>query len=178
MTLALVQAVMNIIIVLVLTWAGLLISVAFLLPEKVEKAATYVKDSSRMCFVRGVGVMIALVVAFVLASVGIPANKLIGLLMIGVIGGVMALGSAGLALMIGKRSDLKDTSSSFVQCLRGSLAFSLALGFPYIGWFVFAPIALMFAMGAGVTALLPEKHRMINSPGLPPERPGFDLSNS
>ncbi len=164
MTLALVQAVMNIIIVMVLTWTGLMISVAFLLPEKVERAANFVKDSSRSCFLRGVGMMILLVLAFVLASVGIVPNKLIGLLMIGGIGGVMALGSAGLALMIGKRSDLQDTSSSFVQCLRGSLAFSLALGFPYIGWFVFAPVALMFAMGAGITALLPEKHRLVSTP--------------
>ncbi len=164
MTLALVQAVMNIIIVMVLTWTGLMISVAFLLPEKVERAANFVKDSSRACFLRGVGMMLLLVIAFVLASVGVVPNKLIGLLLIGGIGGVLALGSAGLAQMIGKRSDLQDTSSSFVQCLRGSLVFSLALGFPYIGWFVFAPVALMFAMGAGITALLPEKIRMVNPP--------------
>ena len=175
MTLALVQAVMNVIIILVLTWTGLMMSISFLLPEKTDRAENLIKNSGRSCFLKGVGMAILLFIAFVLSSLPAPILKFAGLLLIGAIGGVMALGSAGLAQSIGKRSDSTDNASGFVKTLRGSLVFSLAVGFPYLGWFVFAPVALMFALGAGVTAIFPEKNTYRTPPILPPDRPEFDL---
>ena len=167
MTLALVQAVMNIIIVLVLTWTGLMMAISFLLPEKTDRAESLITNSGKSCFLKGVGMAMLLVISFVLASLPLPIFKFAGLILIGAIGGIMALGSAGLAQSIGKRSDSSDNASSFVKTLRGSLVFSLAVGFPYLGWFVFAPIALMFALGAGATAMLPEKSSLRNPPITP-----------
>lgn len=177
MTLALVQAIVAWILLLITTWTGLLITIAFLIPEQTNRAETSLRNSTRRCFLTGLPIAVLMVVGVLLLSAGPGALKFLGVLLLGFAGLILTIGAAGMAQIIGMRSDLESEKPSFPILLRGSLALSLAIGFPLIGWVIFAPIALIFAMGAGVAAIIPVRRSVYTPPNSPPTSPEFDFSN-
>lgn len=176
MSLALVQAVTTILLTIVGTWTGLLVSVAFLLPRAAAKSEQLLADAPWKCFLRGLGMGALFLAGLMVQNIGNPLVKLMGLAFILFSGAIAGIGSSGIAQMIGKRGALDNTTPTFAMLLRGSLAYSLAIGFPVIGWFVFAPIVLCIAMGAGVTAIVPERRTAITPPTVPPAPNSFDLN--
>jgi hypothetical protein len=119
---------------------------------------------------------VILVIGFILASVGFPLIKLLGLGVLLFVGAVIAVGCAGIAQTIGKRGEPSGTAPTFGMLVRGSLVYSLALGFPFVGWFAFAPIALVIAAGAGIAAIMPERRSIYTPPTIPPSNSDYDLS--
>ena len=160
MSLAQVQLGVAVVVVLILTWAGLLISAALLLPRHAERASRLLEAAPWRSAAIGLGMAFLLGVLNALVRTPAPLLRFAGILGMLGIGGVMALGAAGIALLMGRRiGALSGASTSFGALVRGSLVYSLAVGFPFIGWWLFAPISILCAMGAGFAALLPEPRR-------------------
>jgi hypothetical protein len=175
MTLAQVQAAVWIVLALIGTWAGLMITVSLLLPRQSGQAAGALEISPLRCL--GIGVLLIPVYAigYVFVSIPNPAIKLIGLLILLGLGALIAIGAAGIAQLMGKRiADMGGTPTSFRMLVQGSVAFSLAMGFPFIGWLLFTPLAVIGALGAGATALLTAR-RTAYPPMTPPNAPDYDV---
>lgn len=175
MSLAQVQGTVAFVLAMIGTWAGLLVSLAFLLPRQTRKAEEALGRSPWLCFGGGLGLGVLLVISLVLINLPLPIIKFMGFMLLLVLGSIMALGAAGIAQLIGKRGGLATMNPSFGTVLRGSLVYSLALGFPLLGWFVFAPLSLIFAMGAGALSLLPTLQSVMTPPNAPPTVPDFDV---
>ena len=176
MTLALVQATVAFLLTMIGTWTGLLVSVAFLLPRSAAKSEQLLSSEPWKCFWRGLAVAVVLIIGLIAAGAGPPPIKLFGMGVLMFVGAVAAVGSVGIAQTIGRRGQPDGTDATFGMLVRGSLVYSLALGFPFVGWFVFAPIALVVAAGAGLAALIPERRTAFTPPNVPPGPTDYDLS--
>ena len=177
MSLAYVQAIAITVLALIGTWSGLLVSVAFLLPRQARKAEEALGNSPWICFGGGLGLTIMLIIGLVLVQAPLPPVKFIGFVLMLALGSIMTLGASGAAQLIGKRGGALTHNPSFGTVVRGSVVFSLAVGFPLLGWFVFAPLSLIFAMGAGAMALVPTLQTVMTPPNPPPGVPDFDVAN-
>ena len=176
MTLALVQAMVAILLTMIGTWTGLLVSVAFLLPGSAAKSEQLLSNEPWKCFWGGLCVAALMILGLIAAGAGPVPVKLFGMAILMFVGTVAAIGSAGIAQTIGKRGEPDGTAATFGMLVRGSLVYSLALGFPFVGWFVFTPIALVVAAGAGVRALRVERRSAFTPPPIPPNSTDYDLS--
>ncbi len=176
LTLALVQAMVAILALTIATWTGLLVSVAFLLPRSAAKSEQLIASEPWKCFFVGLGMAVILVVGAIAAGAGPAVVKLFGFGLIMFVGAVIAVGSAGLAQTIGKRGEPDGAAPTFGMLVRGSLVYSLALGFPLVGWFVFAPLVLVMTAGAGLMSLVPARRPIYTPPGMGPGSSDYDLS--
>lgn len=177
MTLAQVQAAVAVVAILIVTWSGLLMAVALLIPDHTSRAEQALDNSPRRCFLIGVAMVGAIVLGLVLLNIPNPLVKLAGFLGLLWISGILTLGAAGIARMMGKRtSEISGAKSSFGALVSGTLIYSMAIGFPFVGWFVFAPFSLICALGAGVSALLPNRNSS-SLPLKPSSIPGFEMPN-
>ncbi len=175
MTLAQVQAVVALISALILSWAALLMAVALTLPEQAARAEAALVNRPKKCFAFGIGMAILLVVA--LLSFRVPPLILPALFGSLSIAAVFVVGAAGLAKLMGTRiaemSGLRG--NAFGNLVKGSLVYSVAMVFPLIGWYLFLPLSLLGAMGAGLLAVWPRRKEM---PAVPPlsNAPTMDLT--
>jgi hypothetical protein len=176
MTLALVQATMVFVALMIATWSGLLVSVAFLLPRAAARAEHVAATEPWWCLLRGVGLAILFAVGVIGLSIGNPVIKLFFFTLAVAVASIAIVGAVGLAQTIGKRGQPEGEAPTIGMLLRGSLVYSLALGFPVVGWFVFAPLSLIMAAGAGIMALFPEQGRAYYPPSIPPTGNEYDLS--
>jgi hypothetical protein len=155
MTLAQVQAFVAGVFALIASWASLMMAVSLLLPAHSRRAEQALISSAKRCFLYGVGMVLLFIVAIALVRIPNPLIRLIGLCILLGLGATMAIGAAGLAQLMGRRiGALSGAKTSFGALVQGSLIFSFALLFPLIGWWVFAPLAGILSLGAGVTGLL------------------------
>jgi hypothetical protein len=118
------------------------------------------------------------VISFGLLYSPIGLLKLVGFLATLALTGVISLGASGLALLMGRRiGEMSGAKTSFGALVRGSLIFSFAIGFPYVGWFFFLPVSLVISLGAGVMSLLPNRQRAFPpvAPNRPNNRPNYDV---
>jgi len=176
MTQAQVQAAMAVVMVLIATWAGTMMAVALLLPKQSKRASEALNGMPWMCGATGLGLAMMLVIGFVLLNVPSPVVKFAGMVVLLGLGALLSLGGAGIALLMGERiSELSGARSSFTALVRGSVVYSLAVGFPFIGWFLFAPLSIVFALGAGVVALWPSRQTAVPPMTPPTPRPDYDL---
>ena len=177
MTLAQVQAVVALISALILSWAALLMAVALTLPEQTARAEAALVNRPKQCFAVGFGMAILLIIALI--SFRIPPLILPALIGSLSIGAVLVVGAAGVAKLMGTRIAKMSgwESHSFGNLVKGSLVYSVAMLFPLIGWYLFLPISLLGAMGAGLLALWPRRKTM---PASPPrsEVPTMDFSGA
>jgi len=168
MSLAYVQAAAATVIYLIATWAGLMISMALLLPKQASKAEATLEKSPGRTFGVGIGMALILGISLLILNIPNPLAKLVGFLLLFGLGGLLAVGASGIAYLLGKRiGALSGEQTSFGTLMRGSIAYSLAGGFPIIGWWLFTPLTLLFALGAGTLAVLPDREV-----ALPPIGPG------
>ncbi|HZO90454.1 MAG TPA: hypothetical protein VFB38_19160 [Chthonomonadaceae bacterium] len=158
MTLAQVQAVVAAVVALALSWAGLLLAVSLTLPVQTEKAARSLELAPKRCLLSGVGLFLLFLLGIRILGAPNPLVKLMaGLLLLG-LGAVLSVGAAGLAQLMGDRiGEMSGAKTSFGLLVRGSLVYSAALFFPYLGWFLFAPLTTLCALGAGAAALWPKR---------------------
>ncbi len=176
MTLAQVQAAMAVVAVLVATWAGLMMAVALLLPKQSKRASEGLNTMPWVCGATGLGMAFLVVLGFVMVNLPVGIIKLAGTLLLLALGGVMSIGGAGIALLMGDRiGEMSGARTSFSALVRGSVVYSLAVGFPFIGWMLFAPLSLLFALGAGVVGLWPSRAMAVPPVAPPTSRSDYDL---
>lgn len=157
MTLAYVQAAVAAVMALIATLTGLLTVTALLLPRQTNKASFALNRSPWRCFWGGMGLLIVLIVGVICLSIANPILKVAGVLILVALAGVATVGASGLSLLLGQRiGEMSGARTSFGSLVRGSLAYSVGLMFPLIGWYVLAPISMISALGAGACALWPE----------------------
>ncbi|CEK13005.1 hypothetical protein CWRG_00311 [Chthonomonas calidirosea] len=157
MTTAAVQATVVTLLTLMATWTGLLMAVALLLPAATQVAEHHLQTSKVRSFLLGLGLLTGIAIGFSLFRAGSPVARLLGFASLELFGALLVLGAAGIAQLIGRRGEPEVGQPNFRNLLRGSLTLSLAMGFPFIGWFLFAPLAVVFALGAGLLAVWPER---------------------
>ncbi len=154
MSLAQVQATVALFVALMISLTGLLTSVAILLPAHAQRAEAELEQSPKRCLFVGLLSLLAFVFGIVLLNLPVPPLKLIGFAVVTAISGIVTVGGAGMAGLMGKRiSEMSGAKTTFGALVRGSIAYSVAVFFPYIGWFVLAPISIVCALGAGVRAM-------------------------
>lgn len=154
MTLAQVQAAVAVVVALIGTWTGLLMAVALLLPLQTGRAENALLETPKRCFGIGLLMLLVAVLGGVLIQIPNPLAKLAGAVVMLLLGVVLSVGAAGMAQVMGRRmAEMSGARTSFGMLVRGSLCYSLAVFFPYLGWFLFAPIASVCALGAGISAL-------------------------
>lgn len=175
MTLAQVQIAVAIVTTLIATWAGLLVTVALVLPAQTGRAEYELDTNPKRSLFRGIGVMLLFAFSFALFVSPHPLTKFIGFVLMSSLLAVMTIGAAGLATLMGRRiSEMTGARTSFGSLVRGSIAYSLAIGFPWIGWMVFAPLAALFAFGAGFRAVWPRRQSVAPIPPVVPPVPTYE----
>ena len=165
MTLAQVQAVVALISALILSWASLLIAVALTLPEQTGRAEAALANRPKKCFAVGFGMAILLIAT--LFALRIPGVQLFGIFFSLFLAAIFVVGAAGFAKLMGTRIAKMSgwESHSFGNLVKGSLVYSVAMLFPLIGWYLFLPLSMLGAMGAGAMALWPKRKTL---PAVPP----------
>ena len=135
-----------------------LLILAWLFPNSTRQAA----DTMGRSPIRSFGIGLLLVLALVifglpsLFSTNIMAQTLCVVLWLGVVAPLF-VGIGGLTMKVGQRlSGQQGGHASFPTLAKSSLLLTVALLFPVLGWFLFAPIAMTVALGAGVSALWPK----------------------
>lgn len=175
MTQAQVQFGIAIVMALIISWAGLLMATALALPGSTAKAQDALQTAPRRCFLHGLGLLALFGIGVVMASLPLPVVKLAGILLMLALGGLAVLGSAGVAYLLGQRiGEMSGAKTSFGTLTRGSLLFGVAALFPLIGWYLFAPITIICALGAGAWAVKPEQRNIPSHSR--PLMPDFDLA--
>jgi hypothetical protein len=154
MTLAQVQATVALVTFLIVTWAGLIIAIALLLPKHTSRAELTLSISPLRCLWVGLVMLVPMLITLRMIALPSPAIKLIGFIALVAIGAALSIGSSGLAMLMGRRiSEMTGIRLAFGSLVKGSVIYSLALGFPFIGWFLFLPISIVMSLGAGARAL-------------------------
>ena len=149
-----VTAVFGILLSLGIVFPGFLTAWWLLFPAAVERARSRVEQTPWHCFWLG-GVVTAMLVIpiAILLAIGGPAQ---GLAWIGIAASltVASLGAAGLAALMARRLQAESRLSSAAAFVRAAIALELAAAFPFIGWVVVMPLAIVVSLGATVFALL------------------------
>jgi hypothetical protein len=152
-----VMAIFGILLLLGLTYPGMLTTWRMLFPSLVERSCTRLAVSPWKSAGLGLIVVIGFTTpALILISLPFGPAKLIGWLIVA--GGLMvgSLGASGLASLIGQRlgglsGPGRSEAAVFIQ---GAVALELAAAFPIIGWFFFLPLSTLTAAGAAAFAVL------------------------
>jgi hypothetical protein len=154
MTLAQVQAGVALLFGIIATLTALLVSVALLLPRHAGSAERALDETPRRCFGIGLGLLVVTILGFMGLSAPNPLLKLIGFLTLLSISGLITLGCSGMALLMGRRIGEMSGARSSLGCLvRGGLAYSIAVMFPVVGWWLLSPLTALCAAGAGFIAV-------------------------
>jgi hypothetical protein len=152
-----VMAIFGIVLLLGLTYPGMLTTWRMLFPSLVERSGTRLAVSPWKSAAFGLIMVVGFTSpALMLVSLPFGLAKMIGWLIIA--GGLMiaSLGAAGLASLIGERlGQLSGPGRSAAAVfIRGAVALELAAAFPIIGWFFFLPVSTLTATGAAAFAVL------------------------
>lgn len=136
-------------------WA-LYLATALTFRNKSELARQRIVQRPWMAFVQGVIVTSTLGLT-ALVLVGLPSQpaKLVGT--VGVLGliAVSALGGAGLSLHISDRIRSSEPNlSDYAGLNRAAMLVVVASFFPFVGWFLIAPVLFLINLGAGMSTLV------------------------
>src|SRR5258708_133377 len=101
MTLAQVQAGVAFLFGIIATLTALLVSVALLLPNHAGKAEKALDETPRRCLWIGLALLVVTVLGFVGINIPNPLVKLVSFLVLLGISGLITLGCAGMALLMG-----------------------------------------------------------------------------
>lgn len=138
-------------------WAATVLMVALAFPERARRAGEAIAGAPGVSLARGAGLFVA--VAFVAGTLIHHAAgpvRLIGFALWAGLGLFAAVGSAGIARLLGERIQGVGTHMRPFAALTRGAALYVAAGFlPIIGWFLVAPLALLFSLGGAFAALRP-----------------------
>jgi hypothetical protein len=155
MNMADVAAVFGTLLALGIAFPGLLMAWWLLFPSAVGRAKQRFVRTPGRCF--GLGLVIAFFMAIPITILFlIPGpGQLMGFVALLLALGIAAIGAAGIAATMGERLTQRAGSlTPFAAFIRGAIALELAAAFPFLGWFIVIPIALIISLGATTFALL------------------------
>jgi hypothetical protein len=158
-------------------WAVLLI-LDLLFPRRVAASAQLVERAPGRSF--GFGLLLAGVgIALSLGLLnGAGPLKLLGIILVGFLGVVASLGSAGIARIVAARVAERTGGRGFGGHLAfgdmktGAALMIAASMLPVVGWFFFFPVLFILSIGVGVQALRKP------APALEPLREGISYETS
>jgi hypothetical protein len=96
------------------------------------------------------------VFSFIVVALPNPITKLLGTIMLASYLGLIAIGVSGISKLAAERlRDLKGGSSNlFDSYAKAALYIVMAAMLPILGWFILAPMLILFGGGAGLKAVL------------------------
>jgi len=132
------------------------IACSLLFPSRVEAARVAVSTRTSACIGTGFLSLLFGVFTFVVLSLANPGAKLLGTVMLAGYFALVAIGSCGIAKLAAQRlNDLKGGQSNpFDSYAKASLYLVMASMLPVLGWFLFAPLMILFGGGAGLIAIM------------------------
>jgi hypothetical protein len=141
---------------LALTLWSFIIMCALLFPAKVEAARSAVSLRPGSTFALGMAALTYGVFCLVFTNIPNPGAKLIGLVGLASYFGLVAVGAAGIAKLGSERimSLSTETTSHFRAFAQSSAYIVIAGMLPVLGWFLFAPLFMVVAGGAGLKAVM------------------------
>ncbi len=136
------------------------VACGLLFPDRVEAARLAVSERTSSSIGTGFIALLYGVVSFAVVALPNPGTKLLGTLMLASYFALVAIGASGIAMHAAHRMrELKGgTSNLFDSYVKASLYLILAAMLPVLGWFMFAPLMILFAGGAGLIALVKPVH--------------------
>ena len=160
MTIGDVLAVMAAVFVVGATWAATILLAALAFPAKTTLAQQKIVSAPGASVARGLGLAVVLgILAAAFWSHPGPA-RLIGGLLLATLGALAAVGSAGIARLVGERiQSVGSHMNPFATLTRGTILYVAAGFLPVIGWFLVAPAALLLSIGGGAAALLTRREK-------------------
>ena len=155
MTLGDILAALAVVFIIGVSWAATILLAALGFPASVARAEFSLTASPGQCAARGAGTVLAFgLLAGGLLSAGAGPMKLLGGAVLGSLGMVAAMGSAGVIHLLARRIDaLGSPLSPFGSLTRAAILYVSAGYLPVIGWFFLVPVALLLSLGSGVSAL-------------------------
>ena len=150
-----VLGIVSIILGLTFAWPCLVIWFALAFPGPVDQARGRLQRQPWACAGTGAALAITLgVLAFVLINHPHGVVKLLGWALTSALLLLGTLGAAGMVRLIAARlRPESENLSSLGALVRAAVLTEFAALFPVLGWFLFAPAALLANLGAGTLAL-------------------------
>ncbi len=136
------------------TWA-LVVAMSLIMPGKTKASHLALRDSTWKSLISGTIILLTVgVFSFAMATGPNPPAKLLGTFILLWLLSHSAIGAAGLARLAAERVATMDNGMSQYRALVRGAGFLVVAGFlPFLGWFVFAPLMLIAATGAGFVAV-------------------------
>jgi hypothetical protein len=151
----LVMGITGVIVGIVTALAGLVLWTALIFPRPAAGARTVLEGHPGRCFAMGTLAALLIgppVVALMHSPNGLA--KLAGWVVAFPLLGVLVVGLAGIAQLLGERlQSLSPAMTPLGALVRGVVTLELACLLPVFGWFLFAPLVGLTLMGAGVLGM-------------------------
>lgn len=156
MTIGDILAVIGALVLVAASWAATLLVIALACPRQMARAQERIETRPGRCF--GQGLLTLTIVGLVAVALGQshagPLRLVAGALWAGM-AAVAALGTAGIANMLGQRIQETGTQMPpFASLTRGAFLVVTAGFLPIVGWFLVLPVVTLISLGSGMSVLL------------------------
>lgn len=138
---------------------GAIMLIGLLLGERTKRASNTIQRSPWGTFFIGLVAFIpAGAVSFFLLAVPNPVVRFAGVMVLGAVLIISTLGMAGLARALADRiRGEAQEQNGYWALSRAAIIITAVCILPFVGWLLFAPLAIIFGFGAGVTSLRSER---------------------
>lgn len=155
MTLGDILAALAVVFIVGASWAAAILLAALAFPRPVARAKACLTTAPGRCAGAGtVALLVGGFPAFLLITFAPGPLKLLGAVLLGVLGLLSTLGSAAIVRLVASRiDDLGSSLTAFGSLTRASVLYVSAGFLPVLGWFFFLPAALLLSVGCGLSAL-------------------------
>lgn len=140
-------------------WAAV-VAAGLLFPGPAERARVSLAEPKRAV---GRGLLLTLTLGLLSVAMSaspLPLLKGLGLILLFWLLAVGILGTAGVALAVGRRiQDLDPQMAAYPATVRGAAFVVGGTLLPLLGWFAFGPVLFLASLGAGWQALVPSLRR-------------------
>lgn len=141
---------------ILLSVPALLVALNLLMPNVTSRTHTRLDRTPVKSFFVGLpisGFIILFSLAMFQSNVGLLQTGAFILTFLGL--GLGSIGGAGMARLLGSRlAPIANPNSNLTNLVRGAIVYEFACLVPFVGWFLFIPIAGITAVGAAAFALL------------------------
>ncbi|MCW5942802.1 MAG: hypothetical protein KIS66_11250 [Fimbriimonadaceae bacterium] len=135
------------------TWAAM-VALAALFPRRVRQGQDALSAAPGRTLVVGlIETVTTVALALVLANATAPLAKVLGAVLLFGLFFVASFGLASVASLVGAHLQEVDTVNAYQAFSRGAAVLIVACWLPFLGWFLFTPILLSVAVGAGWKAV-------------------------
>ena len=151
-----VYTVFFIMIGILLSVPAILVACNLLMPNVTERVQTRLDKTPGKCFALGLPVTLILgIFAFANFESSIGLLQTLAFITLFFLMAIGTIGGSGMARLLGTRlAPHSKPNSNMAFLLRGAIVYEFACLVPIVGWFVFAPIIGITAIGATIFALL------------------------